>query len=69
MHTHPRIREYVMVGANLPPESHRVKTELKISVSYSWDHFGILATELKLSQKLIFQGKMLNACQTVNAFD
>ena len=26
MHTHPRIREYVMVGANLPPpESNRVK--------------------------------------------
>ena len=26
MHTHPRIREYVMVGANLPPpRSNRVK--------------------------------------------
>ena len=27
MHTHPRIREYVMVGANLPPPgSNRVNT-------------------------------------------
>ena len=34
MHTHPRIREYVMVGANLPPPpgSNRVKSITNMAV-------------------------------------